>query len=264
MTTISNSRRKKRLSPGVFFLMLFVILLALAAFFFRTPGASVLWSVLSPVLHAREQGAVALGDFFAGFSSGAVLATENRELKEELASTTALLLDRNFLYTENLALKARLGRSENTEVVLATVIMRPPGVPYDTQIIDVGRKSGIKEGDLVAAEGSAYIGRVASVYESTSRVILFSASGQTYQALLRGTIPIALSGQGGGSITGELPVGTDIAVGDFVLLPNISPEFMAQVSAVMQRDGESFQSVYLQLPVNPLELRFVEVHRSAN
>jgi cell shape-determining protein MreC len=261
MTTISNSRRKKRPTLRSILFLGLVIISAGAAFFWRDALASVLWRAAAPLMSAREQGADAAGVFFSQFGSNAELAAENMRLKAELASASILLMDREILRAENADLKLRLGRVGETPPVLAAVLLRPPGVPYDTLVIDAGKAEGIGEGDLVAAGGSVYVGRVAGVYAHSSRVVLFSSPEQTHEVLLRGTIPLTLKGQGGGSITGELPVGTEVAIGDTVLLSGIAPQFAAKVTSVVRREGESFQSVYLTLPVNPFELRFVEVHK---
>jgi cell shape-determining protein MreC len=169
-------------------------------------------------------------------------------------------MDRNLLFKENAELKLRLGRGVEPTPLLSAVLMAPPGVPYDTLLIDVGSREGVKAGDLVAAGGNVYIGKVADAYNSTSRVVLFSSPEEKYQTLLKGSIPLSIVGQGGGSMRGEVPAGTEVAVGDSVLLPSITTEYLAEVVSVLEHEGESFKSVYLKLPVNPYNLRFVEVH----
>jgi cell shape-determining protein MreC len=187
-------------------------------------------------------------------------ATEASRLRGELAQAQALLVDRDALYKENIELKARLGRNETASPrVLAAVLMRPPGVPYDTLLIDAGTQHGIALGDLVSAGGQAIIGRVIEAYQSTARVELFSAPGQSYQALLRGTTPVAVEGQGGGSMRAQVPAGTQVAVGDEVEFPGMWGGLSALVSAVDARAGESFIVLFMHLPANPAELRFVEV-----
>ncbi len=260
MTTISNNRRKRKISGKTAAFLIVITLLLCAALLWRDAAASFLWRIVSPILSTRDTAALAQAGFFAQFGNLTNLIEENARLRQELASTSALLLDRHFLYQENADLKQRLGRSAEGTVVLATVLLRPPAVPYGVLMIDVGKNAAVTEGMLVAAAGSAYIGRVTQVYDTTARITLFSAPGQTHEALLRGSIPLALEGEGSGSMRGELPVGIPVAVGDPVLLPGIMPTFLAVVTAVMHEEGQSFQSVYLTLPVNPLELRFVEVH----
>ncbi len=164
------------------------------------------------------------------------------------------------MYAENLDLKARLGRTGSHTSTLAAVVLAPPATPYDTLTIDIGRDKNVQVGDLVSAEGSVFIGRISQVYDTASRVLLFSSPGQTYQGLLRGSVAISISGQGAGSFVSEVPSGTEVGVGDPVLLPAITTEYIARVSAVRAPAGVSFEMLYLQLPADPGELRFVHVH----
>lgn len=240
--------------------MFLLSLLVAVVFLFRAPLSSAVWGILSPLMHLRLGAAASTGTFLDSLRPNQTLAEENDQLRAELGSTTILLMDRNLLLKENAELKLRLGRHAETVPLLAAVLMAPPGVPYDTLIIDVGSREGVKAGDLVAAEGNVYIGKVADAYTSTSRVVLFSSPDEKYQALLKGSIPISFVGQGGGSLHSEVPAGTDVAVGDSVLLPSITTQYAASVVSVQEHEGESFKSVYLELPVNPYSLRFVEVH----
>lgn len=262
MTTISNNRRRKRLSPAAALIIVILLCCIAAVLLFQNALAGSLWRVLAPVFAGRNVGANAAAGIFGGFGSHVELSAENVRLRAALASSTAAAADRNILYAENLDLKARLGRTTASSSVIAAVLLRPPGVPYDTLVIDAGKNAGIREGNLVSAEGSVFIGKVSQVYDTTSRVILFSAPGQTYQAQLRGSVPLSIAGQGAGSLAGELPTGVPVAVGDPVLLPSISPAYAGRVTAVLHHEGESFQTVFLTLPVNMLSLRFVHVHNA--
>lgn len=237
---ISNSPfdrlRARRRTPvrGMVVVAAVVIVVGLAVLF-RAPLTTFFWSVIGPVMTARY----AIGPD---------------------ASTAALLADRETLYQENLDLKARLGRTDTVPVrILASVILRPPSTPYDTLMIDAGAGSGVAQGDLVSAGGTALIGTVTHVYEHTARVTLFSAPGETYDALLRGVTPVSIGGEGGGSLVGAMPAGTAVKAGDTVLVPGIAGGLVAKVAHVERVAGESQVTVYFTLPVNPFELRFVEV-----
>lgn len=262
MTTISNNRRRKKISRRTAVLLVAAVLVLFTGLLWRAAAANLLWRIFTPLFAAKTEAAAGGSGFFAQFEDRAALARENAALKQELASSSAALVDRNFLYAENLQLKAMLGRVSQDKTLLATVIVRPPETPYGTLMLDVGSKSGVRAGDLVSAGGSAYIGRVSEAYDTASRVTLFSAPGQSYQGMLRGSVPVALTGEGSGSMEGQVPAGVDVSVGDPVLLPSIMPEFSALVTGVVAEEGESFQSVYLTLPANPLELRYLVVRLS--
>ena len=108
------------------------------------------------------------------------------------------------------------------------------------------------------------IGTISEVYARAARVTLYSAPGQKYDALLRGVIPLAIEGQGGGSLQARLPAGTAVSVGDSALLPGIAGGISAIVSRIERGDGESFVTLYFSLPVDMLGLRFVEVWKQPN
>ena len=202
---ISNSpfdkiRAKRRTSPvfGIAVAAAVLVLFALVAVF-RSPLTDLFWTLAGPVMSAR----------YAADASD--------------ASLQALLADRESLYRENLDLKARLGRADVPAVrILGGVLLRPPTTPYDTLVIDAGRQEGVAEGDLVSAGGTALVGTVTELNERTARVTLFSAPGAAYDALLHGTIPVSVGGQGGGSLAGAVPAGTAVRAGDTALPPGLA------------------------------------------
>lgn len=234
-------------------------LLFLVVVLFRAPLAGLLWHVLTPVVAHNP-----LVTLSIQVTSRATLAAENDTLRATLASTTAALADRDLLYRENLQLKSLMGRDVSARSVLAGVSVRPPMMPYDTLLIDAGARQGVTVGDYVSAGGNALIGSVDQVYPSSARVALFSAPAEVYQALLTETsahpaIPLTVEGQGGGSMMAEVPAQTTVAVGDTIVFPGIADGLIALVSHVTATAGSSFETLYLQLPANPLQLRFVEV-----
>jgi cell shape-determining protein MreC len=249
---------------GMLGVVLVVVLGAIGLF--RTPITGLVWRVMAPVEQGKGAAQNIFGNFFSNFASNRALVTENTALKEALASTSIALMDRNILYSENQDLKARLGRlREGTTVTLAAVLARPPETPYDTLMLDVGSTGGVIQGDLVSVGGSVYVGKIQAVYPTTSRVVLFSSSGQTFDALLlhAGTTSLALkiSGQGGGSLMAQVPAQTQVQKGDKVLLPSIATDLLATVSAVESNALSSFKTIYFELPINIHAVRFVEVRR---
>ena len=254
MTSRKHTRtfwsRIGRDNPLIIIVIFFLILTFLAAVLWRNQLGGFFWQAVAPLLHARN----ALG------------VSNTQRLQDALASSVAMLADRDLLYQENLQLKMRLGRSAGMQTILAGVLMRPPATPYDTLMIDAGSQQGVVVDDLVSAGGTTLIGRVAQVYKTTARVILFSAPGQTYSALLsiqNGalSVPVEVKGQGAGSLEAQVPAKTPVAVGDSVVFPGIVGGFSSIVSYVDTKDGESFKTLYMHLPVNPLALRYVEVWR---
>ena len=236
-----------------FFVFVFVCLVLLGAgIVWHTALETAVWSLVAPLERAR-----------VGFD-----ASDNQRLRAELASTTALVADRNALYQENLELKNRLGRDTRSSVILAGVLLRPPATPYDTLIVDAGLSEGVHSGDFVSAGGTARIGIVGEVYAHTSRAILFSAPGQTYDVLLRlastsQAVTVSMQGQGSGSFAGQVPAGTPVTVGDSLVFPGIASAFAGSVSSVSFDPKQSFETLYAHLPVDPLSLQFVEIEKDS-
>jgi cell shape-determining protein MreC len=236
-------RRKQRSPLWLVWLGLVVVLVA-GVVVFRQPAGELFWRAVAPAAHLRA----ALG------------SSEAEQLRGELAAAQAKLADRDALYKETIELKALLGRTDEAGArTLAGVILRPPWTPYDTLVIDAGAAHGVVEGALVSAGGQALVGRVVEVYANQSRVELFSAPGSNHQAMLNGTVPVAVEGQGGASMQALVPAGTVVAVGDEVLFPGLAGGLVATVSAVDAEAGESFIVIYMQLAANPAHLRYVEV-----
>lgn len=243
MTTISPSRRKGTFGSAAVIAALGIILCLAVAALLRPQAGNLFWKLAAPVLALRNS----------------VSNTDASQLRAELASTSAALADRNAVYVENVQLKQLLGRTPGNHTTLGAILQRPPGIPYDTLVIDIGKNGGVTPGALVFAGGSSVIGTVSDVYDTTSRVVLFSAPGESYQASLVGGTPISLTGQGAGSMSGEVPSGTPVSAGEAVTLPGIVSAFAGSVSYINQESGASFITVYVQLPVNLFTLRYVEV-----
>lgn len=230
-----------------------------AGIFWRNALESAAWSAIAPLERLR-----------IGFD-----ASDNQRLRAALASTTAALADRNVLYQENIQLKAQLGRTISTNVILAGVLLRPPATPYDTLVVDAGEAEGVHSGDFVSAGGTTRIGTVGDVQTHTSRVVLFSAPGQTYDVLLRlanpadggvnttQTVPVVMQGQGSGSFVGQVPAGTAVKVGDPLVFPGIASAFAGSVSHVDYDPRQSFETLYAHLPVDILALQFVEIEKDS-
>lgn len=246
--------------------MLLALLLCVGAVaLFRNPLGGMFWRIATPLIELRGAAGQGLGGLFAQFSSKASLEAQNEQLRTELASTTAALADRGLLYQENLLLKNQFGRDISTHSILAAVLLQPPATPYDLLLIDAGSGEGLAQGNIVSAGGTTVIGRISTVYAHQSQVTLFSAPGESYQGLLLlsaqggASVPISVVGQGAGSMMGEVPAGTMVRVGDPVELPGIAATLSASVSRIEAPEGQSFETVYMQLPVDLFSLHYVEV-----
>jgi cell shape-determining protein MreC len=255
---------------GNTFFLIVLFFLCIMALLWRNFFTGIFWQLDAPLLATQKVLIAPFHIIFLNFTSKAGLDAQNTLLKNELASTTVLLADRDALYQETLDLKAQFGRDAQIQTILAGVLLQPPEEPYDTLLIDAGTAQGIEVGDLVAAGGTTLVGTVREVHPTTATVELFSSPGEQYNALLltgatasstTTSVPIVLEGQGSGSLRAEVPAGTPAAVGDAIVTPGVESGFAGTISFVSQNESESFETLYVTLPINPLELRFVEVWR---
>ncbi len=239
--------------------LLLALLLALIEPF-RTPLGSTLWRATAYLENNGGGVGGAVHAVVAQFSSKAGLAEQNALLEQKLAMLEARDADRDTLYQENIALKAQFGRVDAARSgILAAIIARPPAVPYDTLVIDIGENLEISRGDFVSAGGGTLIGQITDVYATTARVTLFSSAGNTYQGLLRGTIPVTVEGEGAGALSAKIPAGIPVSVGDPIRFPDIAANVSEVVAHIDAPQNDSTKTLYLRLPANVFTLPFVEI-----
>ncbi|MCX6752283.1 MAG: rod shape-determining protein MreC [Candidatus Nomurabacteria bacterium] len=222
------------------------------------------------------------GSYFAFKNS---LSSENENLKSELEKDKATMANYDSVLAENVSLKEIFGRtnlgaelprgSSAPKFVLSAILAKPNQSPYDTLVIDAGASLGIKKGDTVFALGNVPIGRVDLVYPNSSKVILFSNSGEKTQVVIGskparnasgiadagGNIFTEIVGRGGGNFEMVMPKDLTLAKGDQAVLPGIVPYVLGIVETTISDPRDPFQKALLVSPVNIQELKFVEVEK---
>src|SRR3989344_928730 len=175
-------------------------------------------------------------------------------------------LDSAFMYKKNLAeensrFKEILGRKEEKEnFLLSAVLSKPNQNPYDTLIVDVGETDGVETGNMVFALGNVPVGRVAAVYSKTSKVVLFSSSGEKMRVAVNGGgVVMEVAGRGGGNFEMILPRDFVLPEESVAILPGIFPYVVAIVKTIISDPRDSFQKALLVSPANMQEFGFVEI-----
>jgi cell shape-determining protein MreC len=253
-----NQRKKfSKIALGIFVL--------LGLFYFRTgiyDGLSaVSEKVFRPVLVLGNN----FGDKFkslgAYFVSKNYLYNQNQKLQAEVTFDDARMANYNSVAADNANFKEILGRKDpKTNMILTAILAKPNQSLYDTLLIDAGAKEGIKTGDIVFAEGNVPIGHADTVYDDTSKVVLFSNPGETTDAIVSGrNIFLPLIGRGGGNFEMDLPSGLTLQKGDQAVLPGINSFVLAIVQTIISDSRDPFDKALLTSPVNIQELKFVEV-----
>ncbi len=215
------------------------------------------------------------------------LYKENVDLKSKLDVDRADRANYDSVVAENNDLKNILGRkNEKVPMTLAAILSKPNQSLYDTLVVDAGTIEGIKVGDIVFAGGNVPVGRIAEVYKNSSKVILFSNSGEKTQVVItpslnsppkgetnsnspsplgrvrEGSIFMELVGRGGGNFEMILPRDFVVQKGDQVILPGITPYVVGIVQTIISDPRDSFQKALLTAPVNIQELKFVELEKT--
>ena len=240
-----------------------VILVVL--FYFRISifnGLSYISQIIfRPVLIAGHNIGEKFKNFGSYFVSKNSLYLRNRNLQSELDAQEARILNYDSIVAENSSLKEILGRkNEKTNMILSAILSKPNQSPYDTLLIDAGAGEGIKMGDIVFALGSVPIGRVNLVYRNSSKVILFSNTGERTQAVVSGRdVFMEIIGRGGGNFEMILPRDFVLQKGDQVVMPGINPYVLAIVETIISDPRDPFTKALLASPVNIQEIKFAEV-----
>lgn len=231
--------KKKSTSKEFFKIFLIVIVLMLVYWLFSKPIASA--------LHGVQKG---VGYVFGYYDDPIRPISENTLIQS--------------LKTENEQLKEIVGRkTEHDDRIISVILARPPRIPYDSLIIDIGEDHELHSGDLVYAEMDYIIGHVEVVSAKSSVVKLFSAPGEKIDVLVgSSTIPVVAEGRGAGNFYIKVPKNIPIAEGDQIVVPGLRPIVLGTAEHVDTSEGEAFAHIYFKLPVKLNSLHYVQVKKS--
>lgn len=232
--------KKKNTSKELIKIIGIIFLLAVIYFFFSKPFASG--------LHALQKGV----GYVLGYYDEPVRPISENALIQSLKS-------------ENEQLREIVGRKTEYDTrLLSVVLSRPPRVPYDSLIIDIGEDHDVQPGDLVYAEMDYIIGHVEVVHSASAVVKLFSSPGEKIDVLIgSSTIPVVAEGRGAGNFYIKVPKNVDIAEGDQITVPGITPIVLGTAEHIDTSEGEAFFHIYFKLPVKLNSIHYVQVKKSS-
>jgi cell shape-determining protein MreC len=188
--------------------------------------------------------------------------TPREELEKMMLEIQKSSVYNNALLEENNELKAILGRTDKSTMLLASILKRPPYSAYDTFILDVGSDRGVHVGDQVFS-GSVPIGTIAEVFGTTSKVRLYTSAGEKFDILIGPThIQTVAVGKGGGFFETSLPRDTKMKVGDTVRIPTLGDSFVGTVQGIASDPSEPFTKILFRQPVSIYEMRWVLIKQS--
>lgn len=259
---LKNKHKDTRVRRSILMVVLILGLAWLFYYFIPNFSSNILYGIARPIWIVRDFVLNKFDDIGSAFSDKASLALENRSLKTERDEANLALLDLDSYKKENAELKSMLGRSTAEKSILAVIITKPNRTTYDTLVLDVGEKQGVKKGDTVIS-GDFIIGRIGEVFSEYSKAVLVSSSGEAFTVRIGDSgVDTPALGRGGGNFFARLPKDVKIEKGDLVKSAEIRPRFFGRVEEIEQTETGSFQFVLFKLPVNLNTLEWVEIVRS--
>lgn len=259
--TKMNYRRNKQ-SAGKKFLKVGAVLIVLLALWYTPIGGALsnaIHGFATPIWGTADSIRSVGDDAGLIFISKKTLSTENTRLHNELAQVDLQLQERNLLFAQNKILLSLLGRAHASGTIVASVLAKPNRSLYDTLVLDVGEEEGVSVGYNVFYQGQA-VGKIVQTYTHTSKVLLYSSSGESIDVVLseNGIAGTAI-GQGGGTFQWSVPRDTDVSLGDIVVLPGIEQSILGVVEDISSRPSDPFKKILFKSPMNIFDIIYVEV-----
>lgn len=178
-----------------------------------------------------------------------------RQLSEQEENTVVL----RQLQAENEALRSLFATSTDARIA-ASVMGRPPQMPYDVVVVDQGRVDGVIESAPVFIGANRVIGYVGEVFEHTAVVVLFTTPDVESTVYIYGpNIYTTAIGVGGGLLRVHVPQGIDLTVGDVAVLPAVDGGIYGEVVSIesVATKPEQYGFVSVDVPIS--SLRYVSI-----
>ncbi len=187
----------------------------------------------------------------------------------------ASTMQKNVLMKENEDLKRLLGRSENKSMTLFVILKKPPFSAYDILVIDGGNDQGLRVGDKAYVSirddedtittsqlGNISIGEIVEVNTTTSKIKLYSSTGEKFEVLIGDKHVQAWAiGKGAGTFEVSLPRDAKVARGNTVTIPSLSDSFVGVVEEIISDPSEPFMRILFRQPINIFELQWVLIKK---
>lgn len=203
------------------------------------------------------------GSFPAYFRNRNELVEEINGLKAELSVLAASNITIKNLQHENVELR-HMVHSSSSPRVLASVIARPPQLPHDSLLLDVGETDGVPEGAVVYLGRDKAIGVVVRVFSHSSLAKLVSSPKTVSTVYIVGpNIYTSAVGMGGGILQVNVPQGVTFDRGNLVTVPALGSGVYGEIEEVVSIPTEPVQYGFVTNTVPTQSLRSVTVSLEA-
>ena len=249
----------------IIFIVSFFVLLSFLAFLFPRAMRGIFSTTAVPIWTIRDTIVNGFGNVAGFFSFKSSLISKVNNLQNQVTSLELKQTDYDAVVKENQDLKSLFGQNvgENPNGrVLARILSKPPESPYDTFVLDAGSDNGIAVGDKVYISDTILIGEITSASLKTSVVNLFSKSGMENSLTDERTgATYQVAGQGGANMSFQAPKDADILWGDVFNYPTLATSVVGSVFYIDQSAQSSFKTVYLRVPGNVFQTKWVMVQK---
>ena len=257
-------RRNLKKTALVFLLLVLLVVFNFTGF--STNIKNFFFSLSSPVQKSFWQGGKNVSDFLAGVFNAGALKKETEGLRLENQELLARIAVLSELEKENEVLRQALGLGleKEPELILARVMNKD--ISQDSVLINKGEKDGVAEGMTVITGQKVLVGRVGSVYDRFSEVVLISNKDSSFGAsIVERDIDGIIRGKGSSNLSLDLiPREKEIFDNDVVItsaLGGIYPHglLVGQVKTIKKSDVDPFQSADIRpaFEVNSLDYLFI-------
>ena len=257
MNSYLPNNRDRRQRRNLIFATLFVIALFAIDFFtgglIRTPLRTVGTAVWNAI-----DGSVAAIAHNGIFARSSTLAHENDALQQQISDLKEQLALYQSAESENQDLQQLAHLAAQLPGITAPVVSSFKASPYGTFLIGAGSGEGVAKDAAVLSKEGFVIGRVIEVSPHQSLVQEIFAPRAKVDAIA-GSIPLSLSGSGGGNAVGDAPRGSVIATGTPVHAPSLGGKLIGIVENTEGDVSSPSVKVYVRTPVNIETLRLVYV-----
>ena len=244
---------RARATPGTVAFAFALLMLLL-----RLLVPNVFMAAMQPALRLSETLTAYNHAFLSSFGNASALSGAN----EELANQNAALANENQTLAQKVADLEALGlrTPSATQGVVAGVILRPPESPYDTLLVNAGNDSAVSVGMEAFGAGGVPLGVVTAVLKKFSRITLYSAPGISTTGWVGKTkLPLALRGEGGGSMMATVSRLAPIILGDAVYLPGPGALSAGSVVRIDSDPSSPSETLRIQSALNLFSITWVEL-----
>lgn len=238
------------------------VFIAIACFFLllRLVAPQLLSTLTSPLSKGGTSMTAATGSFFSSFTDRAALVAERDTLQHHIDALTA----REQALMEELAdMRTLLGSREHARSEIpASVLQRPPVSPYDTFLVNAGTADGVTVNAQVSGPGGVPVGSVSQAEARTAYVTLFSSSGRETEGWAgEERTPVTLRGEGAGAFSATVPQGTNLAIGDMIIVPGFTSAPIGTVRAIHNDPSSPVFEISIRPFVNPFSMTWVAIEK---